>query len=190
MTRREPGGSRNRRVVRGTVERMAESVPIGADRPRLEGVLGPLTPAAEREARQLLVATSGRLVELARAVGGRAGWHGSGLELMWIPSGQLSIDCAVEALDAQGHAVAFCVDLMPGWFYGVAEPSPRWTVERRIQVDCRHAADHRMMEPVLEVVEDAADALGAVHALADSVEQLIRCATAHPLEHWTARTLD
>lgn len=86
--------------------------------------------------------------------------------------------------------MAFCVELQPGWFYGVPQPSPRWSVERQILVDCRHVADHRMMGPVLEVVEDAVDALGAVHTLAGSVEQLIGGATAHPLEHWTAMTLE
>jgi hypothetical protein len=70
---------------------VAETVPITALGPRLEGVLGPLRPDEESRIRKRLLAAGSELVDLARDLAGRAGWHGQGLELDWAPSGQLAI---------------------------------------------------------------------------------------------------
>jgi hypothetical protein len=169
---------------------MAESVTINADTPRLEGVLGPLTPANEAQVRSVLLAASRRLVDLGRALGGRAGWHGGGLELEWVRSGQLSIGCAVEAWDADGHAVAFSVELRPGWFYGVPQEEPRWIVALGIDVDCQHSTDHETMEPVFATETAASSAPDAAAALARAVDQLVEQATTNPVEYWTAQARD
>jgi hypothetical protein len=169
---------------------MAESVPISSTAPRLEGVLGPLAPEHERRARAQLLGVSQQLVELSRRLGGRAGWHGEGLELVWMPSGQLSVAAAVELSDSHGKAAAFAVELRPGWFYGVAQDPPRWVVGLEIEVDCQHDVDHQQMEVVLSEEAEASSPLDAIALLSLAVDRFISLTNLHSVEHWTSMGRD
>jgi hypothetical protein len=174
----------------GKIELMAESVSITGEGPRLEGVLGPMAPAEEADVRRRVVEAGTRLAELARQLRGRVGWHNQGLELEWMASGQLSITTAVEVVDRDKNAIAFIIQLRPGWYFGELGDRASWVVELSIEADCLHAVDHKAMETVYDSEIVAHSPTEAAETLAREVDRLIELATAHPLEHWTAQTRD
>lgn len=135
---------------------MAESVVI-TDQTHLEGVLGPLNEVDDRRIKARIQAASIRLGVLAAQINGHVGWHGQGLELNWMPSGQTSIATFVGVTDPSGQAVSFLVELRPGWFYGKRTGTPSWEVEVTVEVDCQHADDHGSMHQVFERSTTASD---------------------------------
>lgn len=167
-----------------------QRVPITAEGPRLEGVLGPLAPEEERHLRGLILGASDRLVRLASDLRGQAAGHHRGLELVWVPSGQLSIAGAVEVCDADTNAVGFLVELQPGWYHGVASEPPNWVVEVSVEADCLHEVDHEAMETVYDAELVAYSPRAAVEMLTHEVERLADLATSNPPEHWTRMTRD
>jgi hypothetical protein len=132
-----------------------ETVPITEREPLLEGVLGPLAAGEEAEIRKMLLASGDRLDAVARRLHGRVGWHGRGLELHWLPSGQTSIWGSVGAGDAQ-HAVDLSVELRPGWFYKERSGKAGWVVGLTVDVDCQHNKYCGSMHNVFETERAAA----------------------------------
>ncbi len=169
---------------------MAESVPITALGPRLEPVLGPLPADEERDLRARLLAAGQVLLGLAQRIGGRVGWHNQGLELEWMPSGQLSITSYVATLDPDKNAVTFSVQLRPGWYFGEAHDPPSWVIETSVEADCLHSVDHQAMETVYQQEITTHSPRDAVMTLVQEVQRLVGTATEHPVDHWTDMTRD
>lgn len=169
---------------------MAESVPISPNGPRLEPVLGPLPANEEKDLRARLVAAGQALVNLGQCVGGRVGWHNQGLELVWMPSGQLSFTSYVATVDSANNAVSFAIELRPGWYFGVVPDRPTWVVETSIEADCLHSVDHESMETVYEYEITTESPREAVVTLGHEVKRLADMATSHPVDHWTDMTRD
>jgi len=176
------------RVVIGQSEFM-ETVPITAASPGLDGVLGSLPGEDERQIRVRLLSIGDRLVETARRLGGRCGWHGSGFELHSMPSGQVSIWGSVEALDAAGQAVAFEVELRPGWFGKDCGHELSWQVDLDVDADCQQQRDCGQMHNVFEQTWSAASADDAITVLGEAVSHLERLA-AQPLSGWLCKAGD
>ena len=171
---------------------MAALVSLAKHHPHLEGVFGPLTPKDDRALRATFAEIDEELLALASHLGQRgAGGQGTGLELVWKQSGQLSIASCVGAT-RNSIAADFCVELRPAWFYGPPTTGDAgWDVEATIQVDCQHSPDHGGMDLVWErgdirrrtPAEAAAELLGAAG-------ELRRQGTDYPLEHWQSLTRD
>jgi len=89
-------------------------------------VLGPLSSEDEASIRAILTEVDGGL-ELARHFGrNRAGWEGTGLELTWMPSGQLDISSFVEAGISGSECVAFSIELRPSWYFNARSSLLTW----------------------------------------------------------------
>ncbi|MCL2466127.1 MAG: hypothetical protein FWF02_08090 [Micrococcales bacterium] len=80
-----------------------------------------------------LAFSGARLREIAKSLGGRAGWTGSGLEYWQSASGKWKITGG-----AENPQVTFFVELCPPGFYECVEI---WTVHAEIAVRCDHMVD-------------------------------------------------
>jgi hypothetical protein len=154
-------------------------------RPHLESVLGPLSAEDDASVRTILDEVDVVLLQLARHFGReRAGWEGTGLELTWCQSGQVTICSSVGASIDEGKCVDFCFELRPSWIYGERSSKLSWEIETQIYADCQHAVYHRSMDMVYEAVTRSATAMEAVAELLRATRELFRQATELPLEHW------
>ncbi|MCL2422686.1 MAG: hypothetical protein FWD11_02145 [Micrococcales bacterium] len=80
-----------------------------------------------------LAFSGARLREIAKSLGGRAGWTGSGLEYWKSPSGRWKLGGG-----AENSHVTFLVELCPPGFYECVDI---WSVHAEIAVRCDHMVD-------------------------------------------------
>ena len=161
------------------------------NRPHLETVLGPLSSEDDAKIRAIFAEADMLLLEIAHHFHhDRAGWEGTGLELTWAASGQVSISSNVGARVQDGKCVDFGVELRPSWYYGDRSPSLMWEVETEIYADCQHAVDHGSMDLVHETSTRIANSKEAAAALLSQVRELLALATDFSLAHWLALASD
>jgi hypothetical protein len=155
------------------------------NRPHLEAVLGALSSEDDAKIRGIFAEVDVVLLQIAHHFHhDRAGWEGTGLELTWAESGQVSINSNVGASVEGGKCVDFGVELRPSWYYGDRSSTLTWEVEAEIYADCQHAVDHSSMDLVHEKSKRIANSVEAAAALLDLARELLAMATSFPLEHW------
>jgi hypothetical protein len=154
-------------------------------RPHLEGVLGSLCADDDAQIRAILDEVDEILISIAQHFGReRAGWEGTGLELTWMESGQMSISSYVGTCTKEGGCIDFCLDLQPSWYFGEKSKTLSWVVESSVAADCSHTEDHSHMHTVHEVSFRAKSAIEASTAMRSAASELKRLATDFPIEHW------
>lgn len=154
------------------------------NRPHLESVLGPLSDEEDSKIRTLLSEVDGVLLEIAHHFGSEgAGSEGTGLELAWIPSGQVYISSYV-GTSTKRACIEFGIELWPSWAYGNRTSTLTWNIETTVRADCQHRVDHGGMDVVHEVSVRVESALEAALALQSASHDLRNLALAFPLEHW------
>jgi hypothetical protein len=165
---------------------MATSSSIQEANPRLQSVFGILTPSDDNKIRKILDSTDRMLLEFAQFFSSNhAGLEGTGLDLVWFPSGQIEISSFVEAgLDSE-HRVDFIVSLRPTWFYGDFPLEQGWKVEAEILADCEHNVYCGNMHCVHELPSvTSIYPMDAVTALSDITAELIKLGKEKPLDYW------
>ena len=168
---------------------MATTTSIANMQPLLESVLGPMTNAEDKECRAILAEVDNKLLALARYFGQeRAGWEGTGLELTWLPSGQVEINSFVEVWLHDSKCVSFLIELRPTWFYGERTGNSEWEIEAEIYADSPEEVKQSAMArvhgfPVLRAMTPK----DAVIALSKATDDLIRLAHDTPLEEWITK---
>ena len=168
-----------------------ETSSLQNNRPHLEAVLGPLSSEDDAQIREIFAEVDMLLLEIAHHFHhDRAGWEGTGLELTWAASGQVSISSNVGARVEDGKCVDFCVELRPSWYYGDRSPTLSWDVETEIYADCQKAVVHPSMDLIHETSKRIANPVGAAAALLDETRELLAMATNFPLEHWLELACD
>ncbi len=154
-------------------------------RPHLEGVLGSLCADDDAQIRAILDEVDEILISIAQHFGReRAGWEGTGLELKWMESGQMSISSFVGTCTKEGGCIDFCLMLQPSWSLGEKSSTLHWVVESSVEADCSHTVDHSHMHTVHEVSVVAPTAIDASIALRTAAMELQRLATDYPVKHW------
>ena len=154
------------------------------NKPHLESVLGPLSDEDDLRIRSLLDEVDRVLLEIAGNFGRScAGWEGTGLELNWYASGQVSISSSVGAAASSG-CVEFGIELQPLWCFGNKSSNLAWDIETTISADCSHSNDHGGMDAVHETTVRVESAIDAAIAMRSAVDDLQRIAKEYSLEHW------
>lgn len=162
-----------------------EASSLRKNRPHLEAILGALAAEDDSNIRTIFYEVDEVLLEIARHFHcGRAGWEGTGLELIWNVSGQVAISSFVGACLDGTKCVEFCIELRPSWYYGERSPRLTWEVETDVYADCQHANHHHGMESVYDATVCVATPLEAAAALRTAARKLLQLATDFPLEHW------
>jgi hypothetical protein len=171
---------------------VAEFVSLAKQRPRLEGVFGPLTEDADASLRGIFARVDDTLMSIASHFGtSRAGHEGTGLKLVLLPSGQLFISGDVGTSDGHGKVVEFMVELRPSWVHGVRSGELGWDVEATIDADCQHTNDHGGMDTVFSGrVAHTNDPEESARSLLDAAAQLLQLATTRPVSSWLDRARD
>src|SRR5262245_25837902 len=109
------------------------------NRPHLEAVLGPLSSDDDAKIRGIFAEVDVVLLEIANHFHrDRTGWEGTGLELTWAESGQVSISSHVGASIERAKCVDFLVELRPSWYFGQRSPTLTLEVDTEIYADCQH----------------------------------------------------
>jgi hypothetical protein len=161
------------------------------NRPHLESVLGTLSQQDDASVRAMFDEIDGVLLKIARHFGrDGAGWEGTGLELTWMPSGQVDISSHVSCCIDGQKCVDFCIELQPSWYFGERSSPTVWEIATSIEADCQHAVDHRCMHTVHKTSARALTALDAANTLRAAAIEMHRLATQFPLEHWLQRAGD
>ncbi|MBN1373178.1 MAG: hypothetical protein JW987_14675 [Anaerolineaceae bacterium] len=165
---------------------MATSSSIKNLNPRLQSVFGFLTPSDDIEIRKILGNTDKLLLEFACFFGkNHAGWGGTGLDLVWFPSGKIQISSFVGAGSDGGHMVDFIVSLYPTWFYDEFPLEQGWKIEAEIEADCQHKVDCGYMHCVYELPSViSSNPIEAVTALQNITVELIELGKKKPIEYW------
>lgn len=160
-----------------------ESVLINAVSPKLNGVFGWISSEDEKSIRSNLLTTGSRIAEAGRMLRSRNGSHASGLELQWLPSGQLAIATSIGIGEPESR-VEFCLELRPGWYFEADKDCATWVVEVSIQAD---GPSRYGMETVHSSETITRSQWEAVETLALEADRLIGLATEHPAEHWLSQ---
>jgi hypothetical protein len=165
---------------------MAASSSIKKLNPRLQSVFGHLTQSEDIEIRKILDGTDKLLLEFAHFLGrDHAGWEGTGLDLIWLPSGQIDISSFVSAGLDGDHKVDFIVSLHPTWIYGDFPDEEGWQVEAEIEADCQHKIYCGYMHGVFELPPVIRKSpIEAVTALHNITAELIQLGKERPIEYW------
>ena len=126
------------------------------------------------------------LLDFAKHFGvNRAGWEGTGLDLVWFPSGQVNISSFVGAGIDGSHRVDFIVSLNPTWNDADYPAEPAWEIEAEIHADCQHEIDHESMHLVFELpAVTKTRPIDSVEELRNMTAELIRLGKEKPLEYW------
>jgi hypothetical protein len=154
--------------------------------PRLQPIFGILSESDDAEIRKILSSADEMLLEFAKFFGSnRAGWEGTGLELVWGSSGQIDISSFVETGIDGDHCVSFVVSLQPAWYYGDFPKEQGWNIEAEIYADCQHKAYcgnmHRVYELPTVTCNNPTD---SALALRNITAELIRLGKEEPIEYW------
>jgi hypothetical protein len=161
------------------------------NRPHLEAVLGPLSSDDDAKIRAIFAEAEVVLLEIANHFHhDRAGWEGTGLELTWAESGQVSISSHVGASVEGAKCVDFLVELRPGWYSGHRSSTLTWEVDIEIYADCHDAVNHSSLELVHEASARFASPVEAARGVLSGARELLRLATNFSLEHWLELTSD
>ena len=152
----------------------------------MQSVFGILTPSDDIEIRKILDKTDELLLEFARFLGqNHAGWEGTGLDLIWYPSGQIEISSFVGTGSDGDHMVDFIVSLYPTWFYDEFPLEQGWKIEAEVEADCQHKVYCGHMHCVYELPSVISEnPIGAVTALHNITAELIQLGKEKPLEYW------
>lgn len=154
--------------------------------PKLQAIFGILSKSNDAEIRKILNSTDEKLLGFAKFIGSnRAGWEGTGLELVWFPSGQIEISSFVETGIDSGNCVSFIVSLQPTWCYDNFPNGQEWKIEAEIYADCQHktrcASMHLVYKLPSVICKHPVD---SALALFNITEELIQLGKEKPLEHW------
>lgn len=161
-----------------------ETSSLQKNQPHLESVFGALSEENDSHIRSLLSEVDGVLLDIAKHFGRNgAGWEGTGLDLKWYPSGQISIGSYVSAVTGSS-CVDFGVEVSPSWCFGEKASKLTWDIEISVSADCSHTIDHGGMDVVHEVTIRVETAIDAAIAMRSAVNDLQRLAKDFPLEHW------
>ncbi|CAG0935528.1 hypothetical protein TFLX_04369 [Thermoflexales bacterium] len=154
--------------------------------PRLQSVFGILTPSDDAEIRKILSDIDVMLLEFAHFFGSNhAGGGGTGLDLVWIPSGQIKISSFVGAGLDGDHIVDFTVSLQPTWFYGDFPTEQGWEIIAEINADCQHKVYCGNMHCVYELPSvTCTHPVDAAIALRNMTADLIQLGKNKPIEYW------
>ena len=154
--------------------------------PRLQSVFGVLTPSDDVEIRKVLSDTDEMLLDLAKFFGSnRAGWEGTGLDLAWLPSGQVEIGSFVETGLDGDHRISFAVSLKPAWFYGDFPTEQGWEIKAEIDADCQHKVYCGNMHCVYELPSvTCTHPVDAAIALRNMTADLIQLGRNKPIGYW------
>ena len=164
---------------------MSSTSSLQKNRPHLESVLGPLSSEENAKIRALFDEVDGVLLEIAHHFNlNRAGLEGTGLELTWSGSGQVSIGSNVGVCVDGSKCVDFCIELLPSWHYGLRSSALTWEVTCEIYADCQHSVDHGSMHCVHETSIGLDTSIASAAELLTAAEELLRLATDYPLGHW------
>jgi hypothetical protein len=163
---------------------MATSSSIKNLQPRLQPVFGHLTASDDAEIRSILRNIDEILLEFAQYLGSnRVGWEGTGLDLIWYPSGQIEISSFVGA--GQGsRRVQFIVSLKPIWFFGDFPTENAWEIEAEIHADCQHTIDHESHIVHEFPAVRKSHPIDSVIALRDRTIELIQLGKDKAMEYW------
>jgi hypothetical protein len=161
---------------------------LARDRPQIESVFGPLTEAEDQRLRRTLASVDEELLSLAAHFEqDRAGVGGTGLDLRWVKSGQVSIASYVTATVEGGNVVEFYLELRPAWLYGNQTGEAGWCIEASVQADCQHNLDHGGMDTVWDRPETRfSTPIEAVQALAEAARELRTLAEGNPVTYWVS----
>ena len=126
------------------------------------------------------------LLELAKFFGSnRAGWEGTGLDLTWLPSGQIEIGSFVETGLDGDHRISFIVSLQPTWFYGDFPTEQGWEIKAEIDADCQHKVYCGNMHCVYELPSIiCTQPVDAAIALRNMTTDLIQLGKNKSIEYW------
>ena len=163
---------------------MVNATSIRDEQPRLEAVFGPITAEEDSEIRGILHEIDESLLALARHFRERAGWKGTGLDLLRYSSGQWCISSFVEPCLDGSRCVGFYVELHPAPLYGDRTSGRAWDIETVIRADCHHRVNHRAMDLVQHTEVRVTTPTDAATALRSAVDDLVRLAEQRPLEYW------
>ena len=165
---------------------MATTSSIARLNPKLQAVFGFLTAAEDTELRNIIRDIDEALLEFAQYYGlDRAGWEGTGLDLMWFPSGQVALSSFISTGIDGSDRVDFLVSLKPAWVDGDFPTEPAWEIEADVYADCQHEIDHKCMHLVDELtVIRKTNPIEAVIALRDVTKELYQLAQDKPIEYW------
>jgi hypothetical protein len=163
---------------------MATSSSIKRLSPKFQSVFGLLTPSDDAEIRNILNSVDEMLLEFAKYFGSnRAGWEGTGLDLIWFPSGQTKISSFVGA--GIDDRVDFIVSLQPTWFYNDFPTKQEWAIEATIDADCQHKVYCGNMHCVRELPSlTSTNPIDSVKALRSMTTALIQLGKEKPIEYW------
>ena len=165
---------------------MAIHSSIEKEQPRLHAVFGLLSAADDDHIRTIFRQTNEYILALARHFGlQRAGWEGSGLELVWGSSGHVDISSFVSTGLDSSQCVDFLISLTPTWVYSDFPSEAAWEIEAQVQADCQHLISHHCMHFVHELpTRRESKPISAALALREIAAELLSAGTKTPLEHW------
>jgi len=165
---------------------MATQSSIANLQPRLQAIFGLLSVADDTQIRSIFRQTDEHLLELAQHFGShRAGWEGTGLELVWLPSGQIEVSSFVGTGLDGSHRVDFIVSLTPTWASSDFPTEAAWEIEAQIQADCQHTTNHRSMHLVHELpTRRRSYPIDSALALRDMAAELLILGRDTPIEYW------
>ena len=165
---------------------MATSSSIAKLSPRLQSVFGLLSVEDDTKIRIILGEINKILLEFAQHFGlNRAGWEGTGLDLVWNPSGQVQISSFIGAGLDGNRCADFIVSLQPGWVYSDFPSEQIWEIEAQIYADCQHKIDHWSMHLVHDLpTVHKTNPIDAVETLRDMTAELVQLGKEKPLEFW------
>ena len=173
---------------------MATSASISKKNPKLESVLGPITSEEDAAIRKIFQRCDEILLGLAQYFGHeRAGWDGTGLELIMMDLGQVSISSFVETCHdgSSSKCVSFCVELRPSWSLGDLTGERSWEVEAEVYADCQHKVDHGSMDLVHEITAARASTpIDAARNLLTTVENIAELAKNTTINEWLKLATD
>jgi len=140
----------------------------------------------DTEIRKVLSSTDEILLEFANFFGAnRVGWEGTGLDLIWNPSGQIEISSFIETGIDGNHCVSFIVSLQPTWFYGDFPTQQEWIIQAEIYADCQHKVYCGNMHCVYELPSiTSTHPIDSVVALRKMTTELMQLGKEKPLEYW------
>jgi hypothetical protein len=165
---------------------MATSSSIKKLNPRLQSVFGILSMSDDTEIREVLSSIDETLMEFAKLLGAnRAGWEGTGLDLIWYTSGQIEISSFIETGIDSNHCVSFILSLQPTWFYGDFLSQQEWEIQAEIYADCQHKVYCGNMHRVYELPSvTSTRPIDSVIALRKMAIELMQLGKKKPLEYW------
>jgi hypothetical protein len=165
---------------------MATNSSLARLSPKLQSIFGLINSSDDAKIRTILNNIDGMLLDFAKCLGvNRAGWEGTGLDLIWFPSGQVNISSFIGAGIKGSSLVDFVISLQPTWSRINFPIEPAWMIEAEIYADCQHKIDHESMHLVFQLpIVTKTHPIDAVIELRNVTAELIKLGKEKPLEYW------